>query len=436
MTEAAIIKPQEAPVAPERRAEVVVFREQDGREVPALVKLEPNGRTVRSMMATVSISDQRGECDLIWSPRHREKRLMLSITGYRKCNQFVGVGFKNPERVAGESGEWHPNPWFYRDPETDALRRVRIRKLGVGMNAGGNWIPYDYTLEFDLPVYFAQDAMSKWRGKANDAVKSWGRLVAGKVVSAGTEIAMPLPSGMGTLLLDATHKDVADLLAEHINRQKYAGRLADSMCERNILKRFIPVTYVPLDGKVRCVQWAHIHLGQDEMSRIAEEAQQGRVKIGDQEIETVREFGTVSSPEEVDAAVASDEDIVASETPEEDDHTPGVGAPKSTVASSVERLPQPEAAPAPPPSPAPAAASGPPTEADRLAKAKEEIRDYCLHLSASAADPLLKRRNWPTLREINARHHNWDLPDCETAVAALREVDNEIQGRSAKGGGA
>jgi hypothetical protein len=232
----------------------------DGEPVMGLAKMDPgNGSAILAIKNDVPLSESRGE---LWKFRGA---LTLTALGYQKLNQFIGVSFIDTDTVSGDDGKPCANPYYRRDPQTGEMLGIRQRKIGTWINATGNRVVYALTLDYDLQTHFAQDLYSKWAptrgGKSRDGKpyspkpsKKWGRLVGtleGEEVK-GTEKAYLLPGGMH-LIVDLTDADVQACIGEHLNRQRFAGRLADTICQRNILKKATATTTVGPSGRVPVV---------------------------------------------------------------------------------------------------------------------------------------------------------------------------------------
>lgn len=293
-----VAKPENA--LPPGQAIVAVFPGDDPEKpITALVKSTPKG-VVKSTLVRVPLSKEKGEVYHLptWDPVKREtvKHPIITAAGYHKCNQFGGVSFATPESIIGEDGNPKGNPYFHR--ENGEVIYVKVRRIGIGRNAVGNLVAMDLTVTYDLSMYFAQDVYSKWKGKYDDASpKSWGELyAAGSVPQADEQDSrkkLVFCSGGVVLSLDLKHKEVINLISEHINRQKFSERNAITICERNILKKFFAAAILDNTLRVPVVSWQQTDHTMAEISRVAEASHEGRIDLGDEEVKIIQDAETV-----------------------------------------------------------------------------------------------------------------------------------------------
>ena len=381
MSVAAPEHPRPAPMAKtspagsrERQAQIALFpaTEDGGEPTMGIVKHSRHG-LIRNVLTRIRL---RPEADEVWhmnrwNPSTRQQEPVYGITavGYDRLNQHAGVSFVTPETLVDDDGTHKPNPFLARDPKTREILYVRLRLVGIGRNSLGNLMAHDYTLSYDLNTYLSQDLWSKFTGRKSDAVKDWGRVVAG-----GTdpkcephEKAYNIPAGV-TLVVDLSHKDVLAILSEHISRQKFAERNAATICRRNVLKKFIGATRLDRTFTVPVVAWAQADRDLVELGDMVSRANTGEVMVDNEAISIERVAEVVDDKDEIDAALHGDvdEEQAASFDAEEMEHTPGVDAPP--------------------------AAAEPATEDPRCAELRAKIRDAWSTLGDDAADVLVDYR--------------------------------------------
>lgn len=338
-----------AKTGPIGRTQLVTYSGDDGKPLQSIVKTTARGE-VHSMLTRVPLSKDAGEVyDMKagWDNAKKQAIVKRTITamGYMKLNAFAGVTFITPETLMTDDGRVAPNPYMHRDKNGDT-EYVRVRKIGIGRSATGNWMAVDYTLTFNLRTYFAIDLMSKWTGRKSDAVAEWGQLFARGEAMTNVfprQKLYDLPNGV-SLVVDLTHKDVIGLLNEQFSRHKFAERQAITICERNILKRFIPVTVLPPNGSVPVVSWPQMDRDYQTLQQMAADAQQGRVAIDDAIIDVTPVEQVIGDKEEdledINAAMEGEydgEDARERGDQYDDDPTPGMSpqqAPQQTNAPS------------------------------------------------------------------------------------------------------
>ncbi len=357
---------------------------EGGAPVTALVKQTANG-LVRSTLVRLKLDQDKGE---LWSMNswdsakraYTEKR-SITAAGYNKANLFLGVSFFTPERIIDDAGRPTANPYFHRD-ENDEIVYVKVRMIGLGRNATGNLVAQDLTVTYNLRTYFAQDLFSKWTGKKSEMSKDWGKLLPLKVaqkVAKDNELVVPVAGG-SALVIDLGNKDVAYCLGEHLNRQKYAERNAVTICQRNILKKFSGAAVTP-DGYMNLVSWTQPDRDFVEIGKKVAEANDGRIIIDDQPVDTVRETQTLDSKEAVDEALQGSGDYDDNDQPPDDG--PGENETPGSVAAS-----------------APAAPPSKPQPSQKAVDLLAQIRDACENLDGDAIEDVagsLGYRGWTEL---------------------------------------
>jgi hypothetical protein len=250
-------------------------------------------------------------------------------------NAVVGISFYSPDTLRGDDGRMAPNPMFRRNPN-GTTQSVTIRKLGMGRNAAGNLTIRDLTICYDLESYRARDLWSKWRrgGKSLD----WGRIVPTDAPAEEGRLAVPI-NGQLALSVALSSLDVLDAIADDMHRRQFAERLANTICERNLLKAFTGVSRLPRDCKVSLYGWSQADRDFASVMRQASEAQQGEIVIDG---ETVKVEGTRADadPEEVEVELdsAADETCPPIGEPLPPEPTPESAAQSEKALAMVQRM--------------------------------------------------------------------------------------------------
>ena len=325
----------------ETRIAVMPPDQANGNPTMALMRCGPNGN-LRSLRVNLPIDKNKGESFGMNAKVGDQWKTVQHITalGYMKLNQVRGVSFVSPETLRTENGRVVPNPYIRREEPGGAVLNVRTRQIGIARAATGTLMVRDITLEFDLRVYFAQDLWSKWTGRKKDPPKGWGKLheTTGSRPADVPDgwIGYPMPAGV-TLWVDLGHDDLLAVLGEHINRQKFAERNATTICCRNVLRNFIPVTRVDDSGTAPVIGWVQEDRDLVELAQAAADANVGVMTHDGLAIDVQRETVTDLDKEEIDAALAgdADEDFAG---PDEDDATPAQGIePKAPPAEATKK---------------------------------------------------------------------------------------------------
>lgn len=385
-----------------QKTTVAVFPGDDPEHpVTALVKMTSRG-AVKSTMTRVPLRLDKEEVYTM-SRYDRDsqewvKKPIITAAGYNRLNQFGGVSFATPESIIGEDGQKKGNPYFHR--ESGEVIYVKVRRVGIGRNAVGNLVAIDLTVTYDLSMYFAQDVWAKWTGKkSNASTQNWAELYAGgnipEEVAGNPKQKLILCPGGVTLALNLQHKEVINLIGEHINRQKFAERNAITICERNILKKFFAAAMLDSSLKVPVVSWQQTDLSMAEIVQVAESASEGQIDLQGESVEVVQEAETVSDPEEVSAALHGDAD---EEQARELD---------GEIDELMEREP-----------------------ADDLSGIRSEIRACYNHLPKETAEEALQRHGFGALAELVASDDREKLQGAANMLhQACEAYDNQQEGQ-------
>jgi hypothetical protein len=134
------------------------------------------------------------------------------------------------------------------------------------------------------------------------------------------------------------------MIGEGIQRNRFAERIATTIAERNVLKRFIPKTVVRSErATVPVVGWTSADRDFDQLRDILETANAGKVLIDGVEVDLDREEIEVSEPDDVDEATGGEIDGGEPDAIREEPDAPGDAAldgEAEPVDESAERLPE------------------------------------------------------------------------------------------------
>lgn len=228
------------------------------------------------------------------------KRKVITAQGYARLNNWLGVTFASPptqqigERVVG-------NPYLERDGSS--VLRVTVRRIGIGRTAAGSLTAVDLTVTYDLDDYLIGEIWSAWQPtRRNPKAKSWGKLFGGLkgVSSEASQKVIECPGGV-FLVVDLNDSEVLSLWSAHLQRQKFAERNAVSICERNILKRFVGAAYANDDCTVDVVHWSQPDRNVKQWDEIARRVQAGEARIEGMDVQVQQSAEIVSSEDAVEA---------------------------------------------------------------------------------------------------------------------------------------
>lgn len=247
-------------------------------ESATLVKFTKTG-AVRALRTMVRLNPDAGH---VYEMNGKQ---LITAAGYDYLNNALGVTFFMPPTVTGEDGSEHCNPYVIRDKHDNVLR-IKIRCVGVGRNATGNWVAQDSTLYYDLVPMMAQDVLSKWKPYGQEP-KDWGTLydcetVPQEVIDDPKIKCLAIPGGY--VLACKLSGEMLEVVSGHAHRVRFATRNAETIVKRNILKRFMGLAQLDdnQDGwcTVPVMAWPQADRETiEEVERLVQRAQDGIVDI-------------------------------------------------------------------------------------------------------------------------------------------------------------
>lgn len=282
----------------------------------AIVKMTDSG-LIKAVKAKVPLSEKTGEIACV------QGKTLLTAPGYYKINQVVGVNFYMPEKLELPNGDIVVNPYPIIDPDSSTLRKVWIRETGVGYNALGNMQVVTITLLYDINVYFADTLMKKIEKN-----KAAGKLCMESSLTdeeKRTGIFVSVDGPMG-LWANMNCPDTFDAVKQFLQDKKFGERKAQSVIERNIIKKITGITYVDAAGPERArvatvpvIGWTH-DLTKEDIEKIVQASQKGErpASYKGYKIDYDDTVGEVTPDE---AALAADEEEDKPPATEDQQHT-------------------------------------------------------------------------------------------------------------------
>lgn len=297
----------------------------------SLVRYDPqSGNVVRPIATKVSLAEREKQIFTM----DKGKTYAITAVGYYHLNKWANVQIVTPPTVLVDGAE-QPNPYMRMTSE-GAVEYVYVRKIAIGRSPLGNWVAIDQTLYFNPELMFRRDILNAWKGWGNDAKpKDWGRLVRLDALSdedRNNPTSFFVPYGGGLVLeVDLTHIDVATKLSDHANMILYADRRAQTMAERNALKKHpaIAAQAVELDGEgtasVWVTAWAEDEGAVQEVNELA-----GKIARGEQ-VQGVNVQPEAGEPGDEDLeGVDGDEEILEGQAREVEPDTDSAPKPQPT----------------------------------------------------------------------------------------------------------
>ncbi|MFW5916760.1 MAG: hypothetical protein ACOCTM_04730 [Bacteroidota bacterium] len=306
----------------------VAEKKQDNKEVAKLgdgevfVKQTDDG-FIKAVKGIVKLSEKKGHLTEI------KGRTTITAAGYYELNKIPGISVITPSSLTLPNGDNVVNPYPITDKESESISKVWVKKLGVGLSPIGNMVITSSTLLYDIRMYFVQDLFNKVK-KNKDA----GRICTEDMLSQEEKeegIFQKFEGKMG-VWGDVDHPEVLKALKTFINNKLFAERKAQTIAERNVLKKHpaLSKTYVDPQGprkartaRVPVIGYTH-DLGQEDLEEISEKASEkdeGEIEVAGRKAKIIDVGGEV----EEEDVIAADEDIAPEEAPEDNSSPPNGG---------------------------------------------------------------------------------------------------------------
>jgi hypothetical protein len=245
------------------------------------------GELMKPVKASFKLSEKKGHYYKI------QKKYIISSTGYIQLNKAASVNIVTPKSVIVD-GKMENNPYVERHPLTRAIDSVAVRKIGIGFSPIGNITVIDKTLFYNVYTYLIQSIQAKmkakeWDNKTNrltDKPKHPGCGVVGTrddKPEKGKWIFYLTADPLG-IWVNYEHQAILDCLEEHTQRQRFGDRIAQKICERNILRDHpaigVDTVFPEEDGtaRVNVYSWRH-ELNPQNLDDILQQAERGSKEI-------------------------------------------------------------------------------------------------------------------------------------------------------------
>lgn len=278
------------------------------------IKRTPDGR-LKSVKGLISLQERLGHLAEI------SGKIMITGAGFNELNKIAGISVITPDKLTLPDGQIVVNPFPIIDRQSGTIEKVWVKKMGIGYSPIGNLVITASTLLYDITMYFIQDIAKKIQQS-----KTAGRVCLKSMLTEDELKKGIFHSIQGELGVwaDYSHPDILKALDTFIQNKLFAERKAQTICERNVMKKHpaLAVVNVLPDGpqkarvaRVPVIGFCH-EFSKDDLLAMAQKVSDG---------EDVDESGQKADVIDVTAEV-SEEDIQASD---EDEET-GAGAGENT----------------------------------------------------------------------------------------------------------
>lgn len=259
---------------------------------------------VKSVAGNLMFKEKTGEIAMI------KGKPMLTATSYYAQNKIASCTIITPDYlIIPDSERKVPNPFSIPDPESGCITKVWVKKGCLGRNPVGNWVYTSCTLLYDIKQYFIQDCYKKILKNAK----------AGKVgmrnMLKEDEVARfyPILGQMG-IVLNFEDPDILQCIDNLIQKQQFAERNAQTICERIVMRKHPAFTSTVETtgadknavGKVKVVGWTN-DISKEELLNISKKLEQGEAVEIDGQAITLNSDETLTEIPDEDYITSSNE---------------------------------------------------------------------------------------------------------------------------------
>lgn len=211
------------------------------------------GQIMAPLKARMTLYERLGQIYKVAAKREKDpatgqwsEREVWSVTaaGYSHLNKVASISLCSPQNVIVD-GQAVPNPHIERDRRTKAVESVNIRRMGIGYSPAGNIVIVDKTLFYNVYTYLIQGIQAKmkrtvWKNGQPTDEKQFPNAAAYGIKDERPKgsgswhfFAVEMPLGIWVNYEDQA---IIDCLEDHTQRQRFGERIAQRICDRNILK--------------------------------------------------------------------------------------------------------------------------------------------------------------------------------------------------------
>jgi len=267
---------------------------------------------MRPIKASIKLKESRGHLYSFGNKTY------IAGPGYIVLNKVASISLVTPRTVVVDGRE-ELNPYVERNKKTRAIEAVAARKIGIGYSPMGNITVIDKTLYYNIYTYLIQSIQSKMKKDNRQKKCAFIGTVDDKPGESWVFFETVSPLGIW-----ANYKDekIIECLEEHTRMQRFGERIAQKICERNILRDHpaIGVARVPAengDAMVTVYGWRH-ELGPSDLRNVMAQAEAGAEEIEVKKETIAPELHEVKEAVEEEAAVEESESPATATEPPAD----------------------------------------------------------------------------------------------------------------------
>lgn len=229
---------------------------------------------IKAVKGRLKLEEKKGEISFIQS------KAMITAAGYNKMNTVAGVSIITPEKLTLPDASVVVNPFPIIDKESGTIDKVWVKKTAIGFSPMGNLVMTSSTLLYDIKMYFIQDLNKKIQKNKNSGRMCMEPMLTEDEKKTGMFLKIQGLMGIWANLNDA---DVLKCMDTYIQNKLFAERKAQTIAERNCLKKHPALAQVYVDttggeynhsGYVDVIGYNH-DLTRDDLLKLAQMAEKG-----------------------------------------------------------------------------------------------------------------------------------------------------------------
>ena len=271
------------------------------------------GGAIKSVCAKIRLYEQKGELTNI------QGKFTISAAGYNTLNKIAGISVLTPKKLILPNGDIVINPYPIVDPKSGSISKVWVKKLAIGYSPIGNLVITSSTLLYDVRMYFIQDLVKKIKKD-----KAAGKICTESMLTdkeKATGIFLPTEGAIG-VWGNLQNSDALTCFETFIQNKLFAERKAQTICERNCLKKHPALAFSQLMvagtekrhySEVTVHGWSH-NLTKEDFMRL-ERMYDDNEEITEYKGTHVEEIESDDHISDEDLVASEDEPVVKEETP-------------------------------------------------------------------------------------------------------------------------
>lgn len=201
------------------------------------IKRTPTG-AIKAIRGKVRLEERKGHVAVI------QGKAMITSAGYNAMNQFAGISIITPEKLTLPDGNMVVNPYPIIDPESGTIDKVWVKKTAIGYSPTGNLVMTSSTLLYDIKMYFIQDLNKKVQYNKGAGRMCMEQMLTEEEKQKGMFLAI---QGKMGIWVDLTHQEILKCMDTYIQNKLFAERKAQTIAERNALKKHPALCQVYVD---------------------------------------------------------------------------------------------------------------------------------------------------------------------------------------------